>query len=78
VTGQDPEELKRRVGRNLSEARKRMQMTQEGLARELKTSIQWVSRVERGEENLTIGSLVKLSDAVGLRVEELLRAESGT
>ena len=46
-------------------------MTQEGFAQVLGTSIQWVSRVERGEENLTIATLVKLSDALGMQVVQL-------
>ena len=72
MKGQDPEELKRRIGRNLANARKEQGMTQEGFASAVETSIQWISRVERGEENLTITTLVKLSDALGLMVEDLL------
>lgn len=73
MSGQDPEELKRQIGQKLASARKDQGMTQEGFADLVGTSIQWISRVERGEENLTITTLVKLSDAVGLTVEDLLK-----
>lgn len=71
MSGQDPEELKRRIGERLTSARKEQGMTQEGFAALVGTSVQWVSRVERGEENLTILTLVKLTDALGIRVSDL-------
>lgn len=75
VKGQDPEELKRRIGRNVAAVRKEQGISQQGFAGLLGTSVQWVSRVERGEENLTITTLVKLAGALGLTVEDLFRTE---
>jgi len=55
----------------LAKARKAKSMSQHAFAGAVGTSTQWVSRVERGEENLTVSTLAKLADAVGLSVEDL-------
>jgi len=73
VSFQDPEEIKRRIGRNLTVARNNKGLTREQFAGDLQATVQWLSRVERGEENLTLNTMAKLSNALEVTIEDLLR-----
>lgn len=52
--------LLKRIGRRVAEAREARGLTQEKCAELLKVTPRYLQRVEAGEENLTIDSLVKL------------------
>ena len=52
--------------------REQLGLTQEELAVDLDCSIQWLSRVETRGENLTLQTLEKLADALGVEVTDLL------
>ena len=79
---QDPEfkrhyeeaSIKWRVAMQIVEARHKANLTQGELARQIGDKQQNVSRIERGEQNVTIGTLDKIAKAVGGRL--MVRIES--
>lgn len=52
-------------------------MTQEALAEALDTSVQYVSKIETGE-NLTLQSISKIARALGVSAVELLQEPVGS
>ena len=72
VPDQTVEEIARNAGRRVAELRRQLGWTQQDFATAVQTTVQWISRVENGEENLTLASLVKLANALRVTVSELL------
>ena len=68
-----PERLIKRVASRVSELRRAGGLTQEKLAERLDTTVQYVSKVEVGE-NLTLSSLAHTANALGVRAADLLDA----
>lgn len=66
-----PEKVVYRVGRRIAELRRAREQTQEQLAEKLRTSVQWVSRIEGGAVNLTIHTLVGLARVLDVEVVDL-------
>lgn len=66
----DPDRVVRQVGRRFAELRSAAGMTQDEYAEKLGVSLKYLQRIERGE-NLTIRSLVKLTNGLGVSVLEL-------
>ncbi len=66
----DPDRVVRQVGRRFAELRTAAGMTQDEYAELLGVSLKYLQRIERGE-NLTIRSLVKLTNGLGVSVLEL-------
>jgi DNA-binding transcriptional regulator YiaG len=60
------------VGRRIHELRRKVGLTQEELAVSLRVGWRYVSRAERGEENLTLETLARVANALGVRVKSLL------
>lgn len=61
------------LGRKLAELRRRKGLTQEELSALLDCTPQYLQRVEAGQENLTVRSLVKFGEALGVTVAGLFR-----
>lgn len=57
--------LKLLVGRRISELRRARNTSQEQLAGRLDVSVQWLSRVENGRENLTLETISTFAHALG-------------
>lgn len=72
----DPEQLVRDVGRRVAELRIKAGQTQEELAADLRVSARWVQRLEQRGENLTLHTLVKLANALGVEPGTLLEEPS--
>ena len=68
----DPEQAVKNVGRRIAELRQSRGFTQETFAVRLGTSVQYVSRVEAGSQNLGIHSLVKIANALKVSLQELV------
>lgn len=62
------------VGRRISEIRSGVGLTQEQMAARLEMSPKGYQLVERGKQNLTLGTMVKIANALDVRVAELLAA----
>jgi transcriptional regulator with XRE-family HTH domain len=72
---QDPAEVVRNVARRVVELRLARGMTQEKLAEALACSVQYVSRIEVGE-NLGLVTLTKIANALGVTVGQLVSGEA--
>ena len=65
-------DMRRLVGTNFSDARKRLGLTQEQVAERSCISQQYISGLERGRRNPTIVTLFELSHVVGLEPADLI------
>ena len=67
-------ELMLQLGGNVQRQRVKRGWTQEQLAEFIGLDLSYTQRVERGEINLTLGSLANFADALGVQPGALLRA----
>lgn len=65
-----------KFGQNLKRIRKRMNMTQEELATKMEISRSYLSDIENGRKNLSIKTVKKLADSLGLSVNDLFNDET--
>jgi transcriptional regulator with XRE-family HTH domain len=72
--GRDVSKVLRDLGRRIAELRAGRGMTQEQLAGRLDVNVQYLQRVERGVENLTVASLARFADLLGTQVGDLFAA----
>lgn len=68
----DEEKLKKQIGMNIAAYRKRIRLTQVGLAEKLNYSDKAVSKWERGESAPDVSTLVQLADLFDVSVNDLL------
>ena len=61
--------------RNLRQARRLKDISQEALALQAGLSRTYVSEVERGERNVSIDNMGRLADALGMKLMDLLDSE---
>lgn len=59
----------REMGEKVKKAREKSGVTQEELARRLKTTRSTISRVEKGKQNVTVEYIIKVAHALGMRYE---------
>jgi transcriptional regulator with XRE-family HTH domain len=71
VAKESADKLKARVGSRISEIRRGQGLSQEQVAHHLGVRFQWISRVERGTENVTIETLAAIANALDARVIQL-------
>lgn len=76
MADQDTERLAQQLGRKIAEIRRGQGLTQQDLATLVKATVQWISRIENGDENLTLATMVKLANALGVSVQELFEPPS--
>ena len=60
------------LGERIREERKRIHLTQAQLANEVGISDTYMGAIERGERSLTLDTLVKLANRVGVTIDYLL------
>lgn len=66
--------LNRRVGKNLRALRALRDISQEALAHELEYDRTYLAGIERGERNLSLDTLSKLAEQLGVDPLDLLTA----
>jgi transcriptional regulator with XRE-family HTH domain len=71
VTG----DLQQAVGKNLRAHRESRQLSQEAFAELLGVHRTYMGAIERGERNLTLQSVERLADRLGMEPVELLRSD---
>lgn len=72
VPSEDPDRIKHSVGRKVAELRNALGLTQQALAERIgDVTPQYVGLVEQGRQNLTIETLVKVSNALEVHVRVL-------
>lgn len=62
------------LGRRIAELRRDRQWTQEQMAERLGVLTTYLQRIERGRENLTVGSLVALANALDVSLLDIFTA----
>lgn len=68
---EDPDVLLRKLGLRVLRRRQELGLTQQQLADRLSMASTYIVRIEHGDQNLTVRTLTKLADALGLTVVEL-------
>ena len=64
------------IGRRVAEERIRLQLTQAAFAERVGVSLKYLQRVEAGRENLTVSSLVRLANLLGVTPRDLFAPAS--
>lgn len=62
----------RSLGKRLRQERHKMHLTQEKLAEKIEVSDAYIGQIERGERSLSLETLVKLANQLGVTVDYLL------
>lgn len=62
----------KRLGQRIREERQRLNLTQAQLAEEINISDTYMGAIERGERSLTLDTLVRLANRLGVTVDYLL------
>lgn len=62
----------KRLGERIREERHRLNLTQAQLAEEIDISDTYMGAIERGERSLTLGTLVRLVNRLGVTVDYML------
>ncbi len=65
----DREDFAARVALEIAEKREKYHITQKELARRMHTTQQAVSRIEKGDQNITIAMIERISEALGKKPE---------
>ena len=71
-------DLQRTVGANLRAYRQSHGLSQEAFAEVLGVHRTYMGGVERGERNLTLQSLERIAEVIGVEAEELVRTGGST
>jgi transcriptional regulator with XRE-family HTH domain len=64
-------DIKQMIGARIAELRSQKNMTQEYLAGKMGISSKYLSSIERGKENPTLNTLISLSQALKIDLEEI-------
>ncbi|VED60420.1 helix-turn-helix domain-containing protein [Staphylococcus simulans] len=65
-----------KFGQNIKQIRKRMNMSQKELATKMEISQSYLSDIENGRKNLSIKTVKKLADSLGLSVTDLFNDDT--
>ena len=63
--------VKELIGKRIKEARQARKLSQEALSEKVSLSAKYLSSIERGKENPTLETLIRLADALELEASEL-------
>ncbi len=66
-------DITKKFGRKVKTLRLQKNMSQGNLAKKLGVHSTYISKIERGEQNMSIQGLEKLAQAIGVSVDELLK-----
>jgi XRE family transcriptional regulator, regulator of sulfur utilization len=71
-------ELRRAFGRNLREIRRAKGKKQDDVARAMGSTQSYIGQIERGETNVTLDTVQKLADAIGVSSQQMLFGSLGS
>lgn len=63
----------KKLGQNMKKIRLAKQMSQGDICRKLGLGRSYISNVENGKNNPTLSTITKLAEALGVKIEELLK-----
>ncbi|WP_315110209.1 helix-turn-helix transcriptional regulator [Clostridium intestinale] len=66
------------LGRRIREERLKLNLTQEQLAEQVDISTSYMGQIERGERNIALDTLVRMSNNLGVTVDYLLKDSVNT
>jgi len=66
-------DLKQMIGARIKEIRTKKGITQEQLSERMEINPKYLSSIERGKENPTLNTLIKLSESLGVDLSEIFR-----
>jgi len=66
-------DLKQMIGARIKEIRNKKGITQEQLSERMEINPKYLSSIERGKENPTLNTLIKLSESLGVDLSEIFR-----
>lgn len=71
-------DLRKGLGVQIRNLRKAKELTQEELGEKADLSYKYVGELERGQVNVSIDSLVRIADALGVKIGDLFSTEKVT
>lgn len=69
----DPDRVIRGLGRRVAELRTQAGWTQEELAERMKQPVKYLQRIESGSQNLSVRTLVRFANSLGVPMAELFQ-----
>jgi transcriptional regulator with XRE-family HTH domain len=66
-------DITKRLGKRVKTLRLQKDMSQGDLAKKLGVHSTYISKIERGEQNMSIQGLEKLAQALGVAIEDLMK-----
>ncbi len=68
----DYKDVLRKIGLNFRVERTKQRLSQEQFAELANVHTNYIGKVERGEQNLTVRKIVELTNALGLTVDKII------
>jgi transcriptional regulator with XRE-family HTH domain len=65
------------LGKRIRQERQKLNLTQEKIAESIDISDSYIGQIERGERSLTLDTLVKLANKLGVTIDYLLQDSMG-
>lgn len=62
-----------KLGQRIREERSKLNLTQEQLAEDIDISNSYMGQIERGERHLTLDTLIRLANRLGITIDYLLQ-----
>lgn len=62
----------KKIAKNIQSARRAKGYTQESFAEKMNVSWSYISKLETGTQNLSIGKILEISDCLGVDINDLL------
>lgn len=69
----DETKILKQFGRNVKAERVRKDYTQETLAEKMDVNREYISKIERGLENMSLKKIVNLANAIGADINDILK-----
>lgn len=63
----------KKLGESIKQERQKLNLTQEQLSEKLDISISYLGRIERGERNIPLDTLVRLANILNVSIDYLLK-----
>ncbi len=67
--------IKKKLGERIRELRKSAGITQEELGEKAELNYKYIGEVERGQVNVSLDSIVKIAEALGVKIGDLFSKE---
>ena len=70
--------LRKELGARIKELRKAAGLTQEKLGEKADLNYKFIGELERGQVNVSLDSLIRIAEALGIKIEDLFSKEKGS